>query len=83
MTVECTPRQRNLAPYVATPPKPWPHEQIAGLEHASFAAIYRQAALATGDARYAEIVASLPGTERARFQLLHPLAAENSRGPRR
>lgn len=61
-----------MAPYVQTPPAPWPHEQIATVERSSFAPIFRQAALAYGDSRYDAIVAQLPGTERARFQLLHP-----------
>ena len=63
-----------LAPYAKTPPAPWPHEQIAELDGASLAPIFRQAALAYRDARYAEIAAQLPSTERTRFQLLHPAA---------
>lgn len=61
-----------LTPYVRTPPAPWPHEQIANVERASFAAIFRQAAVAYGDTQYATITAQLPGTENALFQLLHP-----------
>lgn len=64
-----------MAPYVQTPPAPWPHEQIADIDRSSFAPIFRQAALAYSDTRYAAIVAQLPGTERARFQLLHPVSA--------
>jgi hypothetical protein len=71
-----------LAPFIATPPAPWPHEQIASVERSSFATIYRQAALAYGDARYAAIVASLDGADRARFQLLHPAAASSAAAPR-
>lgn len=62
-----------MAPYIATPPQPWPHAQIAGLDPASFASIFRQAAVAYRDPRFAAIVAAVPGTHRARFQLLHPL----------
>ena len=63
-----------IAPYVKTPPTPWPHEQIANVERSSFAAIFRQAAVAYGDTQYATITAELPGTDDALFQLLHPVA---------
>ncbi len=61
-----------LVPYAQTPPAPWPHEQIADLDRSGLAPIFHQAALAYGDARYAAIAAQLPGSARARFQLLHP-----------
>lgn len=64
-----------LAPYARTPPAPWPHEQIADLDSASLAPIFRQAAVAYRDAGYAQIVAQIPGIDRALFQLLHPAAA--------
>ena len=62
-----------MAPYAKTPPAPWPQEQIASLDRSGLAGIFRQAALAYHDAGYAQIVAQLPGTELARFQLTHPL----------
>lgn len=64
-----------MVPYVRTPPAPWPYQQIEKLDRSEMAPIYRQAALAYGDARYAEIVAQLPGTDRAAFQLIHPVSA--------
>ncbi len=63
-----------LAPYAKTPPARWPHEQIDEVDGASLAPIFRQAALAYHDASHARIAAQIPGTERARFQLLHPAA---------
>ncbi len=64
-----------MVPYVRTPPAPWPYQQIEKLDRSEMAPIYRQAALAYGEARYAEIVAQLPGTDRAVFQLIHPVSA--------
>ncbi|MDP3069503.1 MAG: alginate lyase family protein [Opitutaceae bacterium] len=61
-----------LAPYAKSSPPPWPHEQIAELDGASLAPIFRQAARAYRDAGYAQIAAQLPVTERARSQLLDP-----------
>lgn len=51
-----------------------PHEQIAELDGASLAPISPHASLTDRNAHYAQIAASLPGTDRARFQLLHPAA---------
>jgi len=62
-----------MAPYAKTPPATWPHEQIAEVDSAGLAPIFRQAAFACRDASYAQIVAELPGIERARFQLTNPV----------
>lgn len=61
-----------LVPYLATPPQPWPHEQIADVDRASFAPLFHQAARAYGSGAYATLVAQFPGTGSARFHLLHP-----------
>jgi len=61
-----------MAPYATSPPAPWPHEQIADVDSAGLAPIFRQAALAYRDAGYARIAAQIPGTERARFHLTIP-----------
>lgn len=64
-----------MVPFLATPPQPWPHPQIADIDRSSFAPILRQAAIGLRHPPYELIVASLPGVERARFQLLHPASA--------
>jgi hypothetical protein len=64
-----------MVPYVRTPPAPWPHEQIAGSDRASFAPLFRQAARVYRADTYAQIAAQFPETDRARFQLLHPDSA--------
>ena len=62
-----------LVPYVKAPPAPWPYQQIVQFDIAELAPIYRQAAVALPGSAYAQIAAELPGTDRALFQLLHPL----------
>ena len=61
-----------MAPYAKSPPAAWPHEQIAEVDRAGLAPIFRQAGLAYRDAGYARIAAQIPGTERARFHLTFP-----------
>lgn len=62
----------SMAPYAKSPPDPWPHEQIAEVDSAGLAPIFRQAGLAYRDGGYARIAAQIPGTERARFHLTNP-----------
>jgi len=61
-----------LVPYVKTPPEKWPYQQIVAFDRAELAPIYRQAAVSLPHSDYERIVAQLPGTDRALFQLLHP-----------
>jgi hypothetical protein len=64
-----------LVPYVKTPPEKWPFQQIQKFDRAELAPIYRQAAVALRHAPYEQIVSTLPGTDRAQFQLLHPASS--------
>ena len=64
-----------MVPYVQTPPEPWPYQQIEKLNREEMAPIYRQAAIAYREPAYERIVASLPGTDRALFQLVHPVSS--------
>ena len=52
-----------MAPFAKTQPAPWPHEQIADVDGASLAPIFRQATLSYRASGYAQIVAQLPSTE--------------------
>lgn len=61
-----------MLPYVQTPPKEWPYQQIVSINRSELAGAFRQAAVAYGELRYEAIVAAFPGIERASFQLLHP-----------
>lgn len=63
-----------MLPYVAHPPKPWPYQQIVKIQHEELAGPFRQAALGYDEPRYETIVAGFSGMERARFQLLYPVA---------
>jgi hypothetical protein len=68
-----------MAPYVKTPPEPWPHQQIVAMHREELAPIFRAASLVYEYEPYEAIVAGLPGTAAERFQLLRPLAHEGDR----
>jgi hypothetical protein len=61
-----------LLPYVDTPPRKWPYEQIKKFDRADFAPLLRQAAVVYNDPKYEAILAKMPGASHKRLQLLYP-----------
>jgi hypothetical protein len=61
-----------LLPYIQTPPRPWPYQQIKSFDRASFAPILRQAALAYNEPKCEVLLGSLKDASRERLQLLYP-----------
>ena len=61
-----------LLPYVDTPPRQWPHQQIKHYDRTEFGPILRQAGLTYHDPRYEAILAKQLGVSHNRLQLLFP-----------
>jgi hypothetical protein len=70
-----------LLPYIQTPPRPWPYQQIKSFDRASFAPILRQAALAYNDPKYEALLGTLKDATRERLQLLYPQPPSASSKP--
>jgi Alginate lyase len=63
-----------LLPYMDTPPREWPREQIKKFDRTEFAPLLRQAAFAYHEPKYEAILAKTPSVSRKRLQLLFPQA---------
>lgn len=61
-----------VLPYVATPPKKWPYEQIKKFSRSEFAPQLRQALTVYGDPKYGKTLAQFPDAGGKRLQLLYP-----------
>ncbi len=70
-----------MLPYVQTPPRKWPYEQIVSINRSELASAFRQAARAYSEPRYEAVVQGFPGIERASFQLLDPVPVFSSEKP--
>ncbi len=62
-----------MEPYVRDESLKWPTQQIVPIIRSELAVVFRQASIAYHEPRYEKVAADLPGSDRARFQLLHPL----------
>ena len=62
-----------MLPYVKTPPQKWPYQQIIPMDRSELVPVFRSAAVAYGDPRYEQVVASFSDMERASLRLLNPI----------
>ncbi len=61
-----------LLPYVASPKKKWPYEQIKQVSHDDFGPLLRQAAVVYGEPKYERMLSDFPDIPGKRLQLLYP-----------
>lgn len=67
-----------LTPYVGDNAQKWPYQQIKDFDIADFGPQLRQAAIIYHKPDYEKLLATIPGTSRARFQLLSVAQATNA-----
>jgi hypothetical protein len=67
-----------MMPYVKTPPEKWPYQQIATLDRSELASVFRLAGIAYQDSGYERVVADLPDSGAALFQLMYPVVTHKT-----
>ena len=65
-----------LLPYILTPPKKWPYEQLTGIGPADFALLLRLAALGFKEATFEQVLQGIPEARSQRFVLVYPTESQ-------